>query len=1587
MAGTRHSVNRVKGRHRAGVRDPYRWLGAGAVALGLGAAVVGGAGVAYADDGDSETSSHSPGSTDSDSASADGTRPSGDSPAESGADADTAGTGEPSPADDQVEAEAPTADDQVEAEAPTADDEVEAERSPADDEVEAQAPTADDEQTERTDSDRQSRIATSAVTRPRTALSDETEPAIGEVEAGPDFTPPTGQPATGPVETIAPTTPAEPPAPEPTPTTTAQVALTPATPGPVDPGVPLQAWAPWTLWTAARRERGAVDEAVQTAIATNVPPANSIPTIKATAGSPSRSTGVVTGTVKASDKDRDPLTYTASTDGTRGAVVIDAKGKFTYTPTATARHAAAAVGAGAEAKTDTVTFTVSDGRGGTGTVAVVVKISPRNVAPTGAIASVGLPDSATGVVRGRVSAQDADDATLLYTAPANTRKGTIVVESDGRFTYTPTAAALAAARVAGARKTTKIDKFTVTVTDGHGGKTSTTVTVAIVNGAPVISGAPTVSASDGASGKVSGKATFTDPDRDKLTFGGTASTAHGNVVVNSNGTFTYTPTVNARLTAGASGNAVTDSFTLTAKDIHGATASVTVSVAVDPARHIVTGSIPVGASPSGVVLSRDGKRAYVANYGAGTLSVINTATNTVVGSPIKLGVQPGSIAISPNGSRLYIAGSDATTSAGKVTVVDTAKRKIVGSPVAIAGRPTAVAVSPDGTKVFVTSSDANTVTVIATATNTVVGAPIALGGVPTGIAVSPQGRRVYVTNGTTDSVSVIDIDTGTVVGAPIAVGSLPTAIVLTSDGTRAYIANTNARNVTVVNTATNRVVGAPIAVGVNPQAIAISPDNTLIYVVSADGAMSVISASSNTVVGSPLTVGVRPAGLSVSPDGTRVYTTSSDGRLTVVSLASTRNAPVAPTTQAPATTTSRGTVTGSLGVTDPTAVKYAVAVRPAFGTVTVKSDGSYTYTPTAAARQYATTAPVTDSFTVNATNARGASTAVTVTVSVAPASVTATDVIPKLMSPIVAYNTEFEIDRPYEILLHPNGSRAYTLNTVSLQYNLRDPDSISVIDTTTNTVVGQPIRINDAIGGAALSPNGLYLYVSRQYSGTVWALDTTGNTVVAEIKVGEEPTKVIASPDGKRIYVVNSGGGWPDKKSISVIDTASRKVVGGAMPLAAVPDVIISGDSNRLYLLAGGRVSMVNTATMTVAATVDVGVNGPAVLSRDGRKLYVLSSLSKEIVTVDTATATAVTRSYTSGWSLEDLAVSPDGKRLYVTSDKTLFVIDANTGAVVQKPAFDGQPLGVAASPDGKRVYVLTYVVGAEGVGTRVLTYDITTNRFVGSPLALSRLPLGQFANQPMVISADSSRVYVPAVGEGGTYVVDTGHSAQAPVTATAAELYARLRRLTDYPWNRDGLAIEKVRNTAGTTRVIVYFGGTVGQVPSGESAKRDVWRNLPLYFDNYVDGSIATKIERALADLPSNTEIMFVGYSQGGMDAQNLAAAWPSSNRKGVVTTVLTFAAPVVRPPGARADHVVHLRANFDPVPLLGIPGHPQVEAAALRANQIFAVNANVPPTLDLHGDPKTYVDVGLQFDNVAATRFPTIKADLARFTGTLVP
>jgi YVTN family beta-propeller protein len=153
----------------------------------------------------------------------------------------------------------------------------------------------------------------------------------------------------------------------------------------------------------------------------------------------------------------------------------------------------------------------------------------------------------------------------------------------------------------------------------------------------------------------------------------------------------------------------------------------------------VVATIPLAAPPLLLAITPNGAFAYVTHATFdNTVTVINTATNTVVANILLPVDATIAAAVTPNGAFVYVTGFQIFTGSSVVAVIDTATNTLVTTvPLPAGSFPQGVAITPNGAFAYVVHSP-NIVSVIDTATNTVVASvPVASSG--SGIAVNPNG--------------------------------------------------------------------------------------------------------------------------------------------------------------------------------------------------------------------------------------------------------------------------------------------------------------------------------------------------------------------------------------------------------------------------------------------------------------------------------------------------------------------------------------------------------------------------------------------------------------------------------------------------------------------------------------------------------------------------------------------------------------------------------------------------------------------------------------------------------------------------------
>jgi VCBS repeat-containing protein len=253
------------------------------------------------------------------------------------------------------------------------------------------------------------------------------------------------------------------------------------------------------------------------------------------------------------DANGDALTAVLVSGPAHGTLALNADGSFTYAP---------AVG---YTGGDSFTYQASDGSLDSNVATVSLSITddaPVANADSYAVSKNNpLTVAALGVLDNDTDANGDALTAVLVSGPAH---GTLALNADGSFTYTP-----AAGYTGG-------DSFSYQANDGQLDSAAATVSLTVSNDAPaaandsfsITQGSPLTVTAPGL------LANDTDPNRDPLTASLVSGPANGTLKLNADGSFTYTPN---------SDFAGTDTFTYRASDGTAVSNLATVTISVAPA--------------------------------------------------------------------------------------------------------------------------------------------------------------------------------------------------------------------------------------------------------------------------------------------------------------------------------------------------------------------------------------------------------------------------------------------------------------------------------------------------------------------------------------------------------------------------------------------------------------------------------------------------------------------------------------------------------------------------------------------------------------------------------------------------------------------------------------------------------------------------------------------------------------------------------------------------------------------------------------------------------------------------------------------
>jgi YVTN family beta-propeller protein len=230
-----------------------------------------------------------------------------------------------------------------------------------------------------------------------------------------------------------------------------------------------------------------------------------------------------------------------------------------------------------------------------------------------------------------------------------------------------------------------------------------------------------------------------------------------------------------------------------------------------------------------------------------------------------------------------------------------------------------------------------------------------------------------------------------------------------------------------------------------------------------------------------------------------------------------------------------------------------------------------------------------------------------------------------------------------------------------------------------STPISDPSTSN--MSGLSITPDGSQLFAAMNLKHGVNGYDLIAKTM-RFVKTGAFPYATLVSRDGATVYVSNWGGrlaspssptdghlpvivdpktGLPTNGTVSVVDVATFTIraeiqVGlhpGAIALSPAGDLLYIANSN------SDSVSVVDTSSNRVVRSIDVrpfpdappgSLPNALALSPDGTILYVANGGNNAVAVVRLGSSPAVAGFIPTGWFPSALAVSPDNGTLLVAS-------------------------------------------------------------------------------------------------------------------------------------------------------------------------------------------------------------------------------------------------------------------------------------------------------------------------------------------------
>ena len=254
-------------------------------------------------------------------------------------------------------------------------------------------------------------------------------------------------------------------------------------------------------------------------------------------------------------------------------------------------------------------------------------------------------------------------------------------------------------------------------------------------------------------------------------------------------------------------------------------------------------------------------------------------------------------------------------------------------------------------------------------------------------------------------------------------------------------------------------------------------------------------------------------------------------------------------------------------------------------------------------------------------------------------------------------------------------------------------DDVSVIDLATMKRV-QTFKVGNQVHGICASSDTRSFFVTIESEHNLKIVDSRTGSILSTIRLTGRPNQCGATPDGRYVAVPIRDG-----NSVDIVDMQAKKVVK-TLPVKVPHNSYNSGSNDVLWVSSMGdnEIDRIDLRRMEYTAHVLTGgIPRPYAVAKDGSTIYsaltdlhgfVVASVSeaKVIAKVELPTAPPLNCALEPNTPTHGLELSPDGRRLWVTSlaDGLVYVYDTASRRLLGHVTVGKCPNWITFSPDGR---------------------------------------------------------------------------------------------------------------------------------------------------------------------------------------------------------------------------------------------------------------------------------------------------------------